>query len=98
MADRFISYTKAPATIKWVITFDPRGREQLKYRCKHVNLVKKAVSHVPGEEEFLFAPYSVFTVEEVAWASDPDEPHRVVLRAAIDNRREPEDLELCPWY
>ena len=42
--------------------------------------------------------YSVFTVEQVVWASDPDESHRVVLRAAIDNRREPEDLELCPWY
>ena len=42
--------------------------------------------------------HSVFTVEQVVWASDPDEPHLVVLRAAIDNRREPEDLSLCPWY
>ena len=43
---------------RWVIKFDPRGKDQLKYRCKHVNLVKKAVTHVPGEEEYLFAPYS----------------------------------------
>ena len=49
-------------------------------------------------QEFLFAPYSAFTVEAVEWASDPDEAHRVVLRAAIDNRREPEDLPLAPWY
>ena len=42
--------------------------------------------------------YSVFTVEQVEWASDPDESHCVVLRAAIDNRRESEDLPLCPWY
>ena len=51
-----------------------------------------------GEAEYLFAPYSCFTVEEVTWASHPDEPHRVALRASIDNRRESEDLPLCPWY
>ena len=56
VADKFIGYTKMPATIKWVIKFDPRGQTNLKYRCKHVNLVKKVVSHVPGEEEYLFAP------------------------------------------
>ena len=44
-----------------MIKFDPRGKDQLKYRCKHVNLVKKAVTHVPGEEEYLFAPYSCGT-------------------------------------
>ena len=42
--------------------------------------------------------YSVFTVEKVEWASDPDESHLVVLQAAIDNLREPDDLPLCPWY
>ena len=42
--------------------------------------------------------YSVFTVKKVEWASDPDESHLVVLQAAIDNLREPDDLPLCPWY
>ena len=41
---------------------------------------------------------SVFTVEKVGWSSDPDESHLVVLQAAIDNLREPDDLPLCPWY
>ena len=96
VADDFIGYSSMKATIKWVIKFDPRGREQMPFRCKHVNLVDK--THVPGEEEYLFAPYSVFTVDEVTWASDPDESHRVVLLACIDNQREPTDLPLCPWY
>ena len=100
VADKFIGWAASPdgSTIKWVIKFDPRGKEEYKYRCKQVNLVKKSVSHVPGEEEYLFAPYSAFTVEEVKWASDPSEEHRVVLRAAVDNRRESDDLPLCPWY
>ena len=57
----------------------------------------------PGELEYLFAPYSCFTVEEVTWASHPGESHCmshhvVVDRAAIDNRHESEHLPLCPWY
>ena len=40
---------------------------------------------------------SVFTIEQAVWASDPDESHLVVLRAANDNRREPEDLPNGPW-
>ena len=77
VADKFIGWAASPdgSTIKWVIKFDPRGKE-----------------------EYLFAPYSAFTVEEVKWASDPSEEHRVVLRAAADNRRESDDLPLCPWY
>ena len=64
-------------------------------RCKHVNLVHK--THVKGEEEFLFAPYSVFTLESVRWAASKDESHRIVLVAAHDNKRESEDLPLAPW-
>ena len=46
--------------MKWIVELDPRGRDALQYRCKHVNFCEN--SDVPGEEEFLFAPYSVFTV------------------------------------
>ena len=84
--------------VKWVIELDPRGELNFQYRCKHVDLVRR--SNVPGEEEFLFAPYSVFTVLEVHWAcpATDDDPHVVRLQAAIDNRKEPEDLPLAPWY
>jgi hypothetical protein len=52
------------------------------------------------EEEFLFAPYSVFTVESGEWSQNPDDrtPHIIHLRAAVDNRHESEDMLLAPWY
>lgn len=70
-----------------------------RYRCKHVNLVEK--TNVQGEEEFLFAPYSVFTVLSVTMPASgkPTATYPVVieLQAAIDNRDEPTDLPLSPW-
>jgi hypothetical protein len=36
-----------------------------RYRCKHVNYI--ANSHVQREQEFLFIPYSGFTVLEAEW-------------------------------
>ena len=64
---------------------------------KQVNLVQR--TNVAGEEEFLFAAYSTFEVLEASWnAGTDDEPHVVRLRAAIDNRKEPEELPLAPWY
>ena len=53
-----------------------------------------------AEAEFLFAPYSAFTVVSVA-PSAPNSylaPHVITLAAAVDNRLEPEDLPLAPWY
>ena len=70
-----------------------------RYRCKHVNLVEK--THIQGEEEFLFAPYSVFTVLSVTISASgkPNASHPIViqLQAALDNREEPDDLPLSPW-
>ena len=70
-----------------------------RYRCKHVNLVEK--TNVQGEEEFLFAPYSVFTVSSVTVPAsckpNASNPIVIELQAAIDNREEPEDLPLSPW-
>ena len=55
-------------------------------------------TNVPGEEEYLFAPYSVFSVVTARWnAGTTAEPHEVELLAAVDNKREPEDLPLAPW-
>jgi hypothetical protein len=38
-------------------------------------------------------------VLKATWnAGDDDDPHVVVLSAAIDNRKEADDLPLAPWY
>ena len=53
-----------------------------------------------AEAEFLFSPYSTFTVIS-AVLSTPDTyptPHVINLSAAIDNRLEDLDLPLAPWY
>ena len=86
--------------VVWTIKVDPRGAAQLLYRCKHVNQVSK--SNVPGESEFLYAPYSVFTVESVTLppagaAPSPACPIQIVIVAALDNKEEPLDLPLAPW-
>lgn len=65
--------------------------------CRHVNFIS-GVSLVDDEKEFLFPPYSVFEVIEVHWSEDlAAEPHRIVLRAAMDNMHDPEDLPVSPW-
>ena len=87
--------------IMWLIRIDPEGETNPEKRCKHVNFVSN--SHIadddgnPREAEFLFAPYSVFTVKTVTWGAD-GEPHEVILKAATDNAAEPEDVPLAPWY
>lgn len=95
MADTFIARATGPAKIKWIVHIDPAGEHNPELRCKHVNYV--ANTHVAGEAEFLFTPYSVFTVRSVTWSADTS-PHRVVLDAAVDNKLEREDLPLAPWY
>jgi hypothetical protein len=52
-------------------------------RCKHVNFVQHSL--VPGEQEYLFAPYSIFTVRSVSWGAG-GAPHRIELDAASDNQ------------
>jgi hypothetical protein len=84
----------------WTVKVDPRGEAQLLYRCKHVNQVSK--SNVDGESEFLYAPYSVFTIESVTLppagaAPTPHAPIRIVLVAALDNQAESKKLPIAPW-
>ena len=58
-------------------------------------------SNVGGEAEFLFAPYSVFTVVSVTMPAsgkpNASNPIVIELLAAVDNREEPEDLPMSPW-
>ena len=74
-----------------------RHRYRFKYRCKHVSLIERGLFN--NETEYLFAPYSVFTVKSVRWSSiaDEDNPHIVELEAAIDNRRHKDNLPSAPW-
>ena len=85
----------------WMIRIDPEGETDPAKRCKHVNFVSN--SHIvdadgnPTEAEFLFAPYSAFTIKSVKWG-DGGEPHVIKIEAATDNSTVPEDLPLSPWY
>ena len=81
-----------PSKVRWVVRIDPVEH------CRHVNLVTKRVPNLPDEQEYLFAPYSTFTVRSAQWKAGSDaDPHVVVLDAAVENKREPEDLPLAPW-
>ena len=57
-------------------------------------------TNIEGECEFLFVPYSVFTVLKVDWKSPATwtNPHIIELEAAIDNQLEPDDLPLINWH
>ena len=91
VADRFIARARGPR-ILWLIRIDPVRK------CDHVNLIASAKSHVAGEEEYLFTPYSAFTVLSAKWnAGTAANPHIIELQAAVDNKAEPEDLPLAPW-
>ena len=76
-------------------------------RCKHVNFVDKNDKTVSnGENEFLFAPYSVFTVRKVEWHPAPKvgdygiDYHTIHLDVAPDNAAETKKEKLtgsfCP--
>ena len=58
----------------------------------------KRVPGLKDEQEYLFAPYSVFTVRSVQWtAGTGEDPHQIDLDAAVDNKGPSEDLPLAPW-
>ena len=80
----------------WHITFDPRGKDQPEYRVKHMSFVSKTLA--AGEREYLFVPYSVFTLVSVKWNEGLIVPHQFTIRSAHDNKEEDDDLPLTPWY
>ena len=61
-----------------------------------MTLVSKTL--ISGELEYLFAPYSVFTLVSVKWSDELVKPHKFTLRPVIDNKLEDEELPLAPWY
>ena len=70
-------------SVLWVIHVDPAGADDVAKRCKHVNFVEHSL--VPGEQEYLFTAYSIFTVRAVTWGAGAA-PHRIELDAASDNQ------------
>merc|ERR1712224_131879 len=78
----------------WCIKFDERGKEHPEYRVRHMTFVSKTL--VPDEEEYLFAPYSVFTLKKIKWSAKLVKPHKFTIVAACDNQEEDESLPLAP--
>ena len=60
--------------VHWTIKLDPRGEKSFMFQCKHVNYLEK-LTNVAGEGEYLFAPYSVFTVVSVTVTLTPNIYH-----------------------
>ena len=84
--------SREPVKVRWLVRIDPVRK------CRHVNLVTKRVPGLPDEQEYLFTPYSVFTVLSASWnAGTAANPHVIELLAAVDNQEAPEDLPLAPW-
>ena len=80
----------------WRFAFDPRGEEHPQYRVQHMTFVSKTL--IAGEHEYLFAPYSVFTLASVQWSEELLTPHEFAIQPAVDNKIEDENLPLTPWY
>jgi hypothetical protein len=64
-AEQFMCNARARGepSIIWRIHVDPAGEHSPARRCMHVSYVER--SNMPDEKEYLFAPYSPFTVKEV---------------------------------
>ena len=80
----------------WRVAFDKRGKDDPEYRVQHMSFVTKSL--IGAECEYLFAPYSVFTLVSVKWSTRLNEPHHFTIEAALDNQEEDEELPLAPWY
>ena len=68
----------------WRVRVDPRGKMHPEHRVKHMTFVSKTL--VEGEEEYLFAPYSVFTLVSAEWSDRLSKPHEFTVQAARDNK------------
>jgi hypothetical protein len=91
-AEDFIARSDMPVKAKWLIRIDPARK------CRHVNRITRRVPDLPDEQEYLFAPYSAFTVRSARWgAGTVADPHVIELQAAPDNKGPSEDLPLAPW-
>ena len=79
--------------VLWCIRVDGRGVKDPVHRCKQASAIEKTL--VEGEEEFLYATFSAFRVEETNWT---ESIYQIVLSAALDNLSDLKNLPLAPWY
>lgn len=70
-----------------------------KGKCFNVNYIGRN-SNIDNEEEFLFLPYSVFTVRSTLWQNEPStgNPHIIHLNASADSESESEFLPIVNWH
>ena len=87
---------KSHPCVIWRITFDPRGKLQTKYHVQHMSFVSKTL--IESENEYLFAPYSVFKLVSIKWSEELSDAHEFTIRATRNNKEEDEHLSLTPWY
>ena len=89
----------------FVVQVNSQGADDPQKLCENAKFVHK--TDVSDEKEYLFVPYSVFTVTKCEWSSTLmkksgnatyDDPHRIYVQAAQDNSLEEEDLLVAPWY
>lgn len=69
-------------------------------KCKHAVLIE-SLSDVAEEREFLFVPYSAFTIRKVTaptGAITALSPVTIDLDVCADNKAESEDLPLASWH
>ena len=93
------------SAVIFVVQVNSQGADDPQKLCKNAKFVTK--TDVSDEREYLFVPYSVFTVTRCEWSSallgnsgnaTYEDPHRIYVQAAQDNALEEEDLPLAPWY
>jgi hypothetical protein len=79
--------------------FNPQGVHNPVYRCRNVSLITKRAAGISDEYEYLFVPYSVFSIRNVKCqvVCTPENPHEVHLDVALDNKQESELLPLPSW-
>ena len=84
--------------VLFLVSLDPRGETSLHYRCKHVSLLTDGM--VSSEKEFLFTPYSIFTVKNVTMnVGSLQNPHVIEMIADIENHiGKAENQPLALWY
>eukprot|EP00966_Prymnesium_polylepis_P010850 249878-Prymnesium_polylepis.1 len=87
VADDFTKRAAVGERVRWTFVFDPVKR------CQHVNFIDIGV--VKSEREFLFAPFSAFTVRSV---SEENGMYLITVAAVHDNKSVPEDLPIAPWH
>ena len=69
-------FAEGKTAVKWIVEMEARGRDDAVFKCKQVNFVD---TNTLGQEEFLFAPYSVFTVLEVHVPANPSDDDPVTV-------------------